>query len=60
MHPVTVNGALADALRASASMPGRAELGRASRAYAEATFSETAVIDRFLEMYRQTMAGPVA
>jgi 1,2-diacylglycerol 3-alpha-glucosyltransferase len=55
---MTLDGALADALRDLASSPRRGELGSASRAYAEATFSETAVIDRILDIYRQVMAEP--
>lgn len=48
--------ALADALHTMTSASRRADLGRQSRVYAEATFSETVVIDRILAMYREVMS----
>ena len=55
---MTQPGALAAALRNLASPARRDELGRQSRAYAEATFSEGAVIERILSIYRDVMAEP--
>ena len=55
---MTADGALAAALHDMAVSSQREELGRASRAYAEETFSEAAVMDRILAMYREVMAPP--
>ena len=56
---MTQPAALAAALRVLASSPAqRVDIGRQSRAYAEATFSETAVIGRILDIYRAMMAEP--